>query len=657
MFWKLAISIIFLFGILYTFIERSNNVYLILPKNKINTHFYIVGSVSRANSYNDILHRPILNNHPNQYYFKENNNKISVIRPSTFVKYGEDFDSDNFGISDSWSMNFPIIFNTPQNYIIDITSWYKTNFEFNNKHIGNLYNHVIHVKNNNFNIEIEYSHKSIQYSFVFLPDDSNYKPRYAHQNVGYFTTSIKTLNIYGTDIDHYINRWDCKDPINIYIDYSVPTKYISIFKEGIEEWNNAFKLFKSNCEINGISIYDSEWNNDYINGNAKYTTISLAPSIMDDTYAIGHSNIDIRNGRIFHGNVMVSGKWINYWSYQFDKLNILIDINNKSRCLGNIQNNNKYYKRIFIERGMKSIVIHEIGHILGLRHNFKSSSLVDFNNLFNKERIEKEGIITSIMDYINVIINPSIMYMCDIKDIMNNVYIMDKIGIYDKWAIKYGYQINENKSYENANSINQLLDYAGDELHSTDPFVYTGDISNDPIQVYIDNIKIDLYIINNYLNTNKEYNNKYGLNFNTKWKTLDKLIQNFYIKLLGTIRHSLLFIGGIHININDDTAYNVPKIYQLKVLQFIKDIMHSNKYLPDISINKYLGTFDNCDVGQFDICQGKYFINLEEIKYNINMMVNMVLKNKNIIERIDNTQKVFPKSLSVEEYFEFMINI
>ena len=42
-----------------------------------------------------------------------------------------------------------------------------------------------------------------------------------------------------------------------------------------------------------------------------------------------------------------------------------------------------------------------------------------------------------------------------------------------------------------------------------------------------------------------------GLNFNTKWKTLDKLIQDFYMKLSSYIRHSLLFIGGVHTNIND----------------------------------------------------------------------------------------------------------
>ena len=126
------------------------------------------------------------------------------------------------------------------------------------------------------------------------------------------------------------------------------------------------------------------------------------------------------------------------------------------------------------------------------------------------------------------------------------------------------------------------------------------------------------------------------------------------MKLSSVIRHSLLFIGGVHTNINNGIAYSVPKQYQLKVLQLIKDIIHTDQYHPDISINKYLGTYDNCDIGQFEICQGKDFINLAEIRNNINRMLNFVLKSKDLLEKIGNTHKIFPKSLSIEEYFNFI---
>ena len=59
----------------------------------------------------------------------------------------------------------------------------------------------------------------------------------------------------------------------------------------------------------------------------------------------------------------------------------------------------------FIKRGLKSVVIHEMGHILGLRHNFKASSLVNYNDIFDKDRIRNEGLIPSIMDYLSFIIN------------------------------------------------------------------------------------------------------------------------------------------------------------------------------------------------------------------------------------------------------------
>ena len=59
--------------------------------------------------------------------------------------------------------------------------------------------------------------------------------------------------------------------------------------------------------------------------------------------------------------------------------------------------------------GMESIITHEMGHILGLRHNFKASSLVPFRKIHNKNRIEKEGLIPSVMDYLNLALKGTLL--------------------------------------------------------------------------------------------------------------------------------------------------------------------------------------------------------------------------------------------------------
>ena len=65
------------------------------------------------------------------------------------------------------------------------------------------------------------------------------------------------------------------------------------------------------------------------NGDIKYSSISLAPSSMDRTYAVGHFDFNWRTGEIYRGNIMVSGNWIDYWNRQFNFLEKLLEVNIK----------------------------------------------------------------------------------------------------------------------------------------------------------------------------------------------------------------------------------------------------------------------------------------------------------------------------------------
>lgn len=132
--------------------------------------------------------------------------------------------------------------------------------------------------------------------------------------------------------------------------------------------------------------------------------------------------------------------------------------------------------------GLKAIVMHEVGHILGLRHNFKGSMAISKDCLMNISCTSKHGIAASIMDYLPMNL-PSVGG--PLLDVFTPV-----IGAYDKLAIKYGYShFAKDESdpvvgrdlqaiRQEGNSVQSCYD---DDNYYEDPTCKTYDLSSDPI--------------------------------------------------------------------------------------------------------------------------------------------------------------------------------
>ncbi len=88
-------------------------------------------------------------------------------------------------------------------------------------------------------------------------------------------------------------------------------------------------------------------------------------------------------------------------------------------------------EKLLVE-GVKSVVTHEVGHTLGLRHNFKASSLLTMEEINDPEKNRTIGLAASVMDYLPVNVAP--------KGKKQGDYFMRSIGPYDYWAIEYGYK-------------------------------------------------------------------------------------------------------------------------------------------------------------------------------------------------------------------------
>ncbi len=86
----------------------------------------------------------------------------------------------------------------------------------------------------------------------------------------------------------------------------------------------------------------------------------------------------------------------------------------------------------FIGQAIKEIVMHEVGHSLGLRHNFKGSTMLAADQLNDTSVTHVKGLVGSVMDYSPINIAP--------KGKKQGDYYTTTLGPYDYWAIEYAYK-------------------------------------------------------------------------------------------------------------------------------------------------------------------------------------------------------------------------
>ncbi len=140
-------------------------------------------------------------------------------------------------------------------------------------------------------------------------------------------------------------------------------------------------------------------------------------------------------------------------------------------------------------QAIKEVVMHEVGHSLGLRHNFKASTMLSLAEINDPEITRKKGIAGSVMDY-----NPLNISR---KGEKQGDYATTTIGPYDYWAIEYAYKPisgNEEKELKKIASRSPEGDliYATDEdlYSSNDPLVNAYDLGDDPLAYVIKRVAL-----------------------------------------------------------------------------------------------------------------------------------------------------------------------
>ena len=142
-----------------------------------------------------------------------------------------------------------------------------------------------------------------------------------------------------------------------------------------------------------------------------------------------------------------------------------------------------------IGQAIKEVVMHEVGHSLGLRHNFRASAMLTADQLHDKKITSEKGITGSVMDYAPINLAP--------KGKPQGDYFSTTLGPYDYWAIEYAYKtIDGNEEAElakiAARSPEPDLTYGTDEdrISGLDPMVNAYDIGNDLLRFSSDRIDL-----------------------------------------------------------------------------------------------------------------------------------------------------------------------
>lgn len=355
-------------------------------------------------------------------------------------------------------------------------------------------------------------------SMVLLPEVPM-KARLFDPRVGYFTVGYTDFdsNPQGIEYKKLITRWrlepkneaaylrgelvEPKKPITIYIDPATPKKWVPYLIQGVNDWQVAFEKagFKNAIYALEAPTDDPSWSLE----DARHSAIVYKPS--DIPNASGPHINDPRTGEIL-------GTHINWYHNVMSLLRdwYMIQAGTIDEAARKMQLDDELMGQL-----IRFVSSHEVGHTLGLRHNFGSSHTVPVEKLRDKAWVEANGHTPSIMDYARF------NYVAQPEDGITRAGIFPRIGIYDKWSIEWGYrwlpqfQTPEDEvAFSNQSIIEKLktdVRYTfGTESDPNDPRNQSEDLGDDSMLASLYGIKNLKRIVPQILTWSYEPNKSYA---------------------------------------------------------------------------------------------------------------------------------------------------
>jgi hypothetical protein len=340
------------------------------------------------------------------------------------------------------------------------------------------------------------------------------EPRLADDRVGYFVTAHKDFTTdEETHFVRYVNRWrlecdgpagpdglcDPVRPIVYYLDHTIPEAYRPWFIEGIEAWQSAFEEAGFREGIRAEMLPEGADPDDI-----RYPTLRWNTSESAGYSAIGPSTVDPRTGEILDANQLYEAQmilgfrsgWRNLVDPQtaFELAVGALDPSDHEHLAGVLSDQGTLLRALMVARGdlgpsdplpdeylgeaVRWVVMHEVGHTLGLRHNFRASTDTPMDRLHDRTWARENGLVSSVMDYHAPNVAP--------EGETQGYFYSPTVGSADRWKIAFGYTPDPDRAARLARMAETPgRTYGADEDASgpgaMDPSVNTYDLSDDPL--------------------------------------------------------------------------------------------------------------------------------------------------------------------------------
>jgi Met-zincin/Domain of unknown function (DUF5117)/Domain of unknown function (DUF5118) len=316
----------------------------------------------------------------------------------------------------------------------------------------------------------------LRYSFSERPQ-TGYRPRLADARVGHFVNSVEDYSDdnRNTTTKRFVNRWHLekqdpsaalsrpKQPIVFWLENTIPVKYRAAIRDGILMWNKAFEKigFQDAIEVKQQPD-DADWDP----GDTRYSTIRWFAGYPDPGFAQGPSRTDPGTGQIYDADIRFSEAMTRFsrrevheqiyptampWEYSTPRAFVapwsVVNAHYQCDFANGAVRDAEFAFDLLAARGMdpngseadqfikdflREIAAHEVGHTLGLRHNFRASTIHSLEQAQDSSITARDGLTGSVMDYIPTNIAA--------RGGKQGEYHQSTLGPYDYWAIEYAYK-------------------------------------------------------------------------------------------------------------------------------------------------------------------------------------------------------------------------